>query len=114
MNARGVTDIVVISTGLSIGVIDGSAFTVLVMMALITTAMAGPALRWLGLWQPAARPAPAPSDSAPSDSAPSDSAPSDSAPSDSAPSDSVPSDSARSDSAPSDSGVPAAHAQIGG
>lgn len=63
MNARGVTDIVVISTGLSAGVINGNGFTVLVMMALITTAMAGPALRWLGLWQPAAYPATAPADS---------------------------------------------------
>jgi Kef-type K+ transport system membrane component KefB len=51
MNTRGVTDIVVISAGLSAGVINGDAFTVLVLMALITTAMAEPALRWLGLWQ---------------------------------------------------------------
>jgi len=63
MNARGVTDIVVISAGLSAGVIDSNAFTVLVMMALITTAMAGPALRWLGLWQPSWQPATARSDS---------------------------------------------------
>ena len=63
MNARGVTDIVVISAGLSAGVIDGNGFTVLVMMALITTAMAGPALRRLGLWQPAAHPATMPADS---------------------------------------------------
>jgi Kef-type K+ transport system membrane component KefB len=55
MNARGVTDIVVISTGLTIGVINGSAFTVLVMMALITTMMAGPSLRLLGLWRPGER-----------------------------------------------------------
>jgi Kef-type K+ transport system membrane component KefB len=52
MNARGVTDIVVISVGLSAGVINGNGFTILVMMALITTAMAAPALRRLGLWQP--------------------------------------------------------------
>lgn len=57
MNARGVTDIVVISVGLSAGVINGNGFTVLVMMALITTAMAAPALRWLGLWPPGLRPA---------------------------------------------------------
>jgi Kef-type K+ transport system membrane component KefB len=63
MNARGVTDIVVIGVGLSAGVINGNGFTVLIMMALITTAMAGPALRWLGLWAPAARPASAPPDS---------------------------------------------------
>jgi Kef-type K+ transport system membrane component KefB len=52
MNTRGVTDIVVISVGLSAGVINGNGFTVLVMMALITTAMAGPALRRLDLWRP--------------------------------------------------------------
>jgi Kef-type K+ transport system membrane component KefB len=63
MNARGVTDIVVIGVGLSAGVINGNGFTVLVMMALITTAVAGPALRWLGLWPPAARPATGPLDS---------------------------------------------------
>ena len=62
MNARGVTDIVVIGVGLSAGVINGNGFTVLVMMALITTAMAGPALRRLGFW-PAARPATIPPDS---------------------------------------------------
>jgi len=60
MNARGVTDIVVISVGLSAGVIDGSGFTVLVIMALITTAMAGPALQRLGLRRPEDRPAVAP------------------------------------------------------
>ena len=43
MNARGVTDIVVISAGLSAGVIDSDAFTVLVMMALIARP------RWPGL-----------------------------------------------------------------
>jgi Kef-type K+ transport system membrane component KefB len=61
MNARGVTDIAVISIGLSAGVINDSGYTVLVMVALITTAMAGPALRRLGLWRPLDdRPATAP------------------------------------------------------
>jgi K+:H+ antiporter len=49
MNARGVTEIVVLSAGLSAGVINRSAFGVLIVMALITTAMAAPALRALGL-----------------------------------------------------------------
>ncbi len=49
MNARGVTEIVVLSIGLSVGVINGAAFTVLVIMALLTTCMAAPALRLLGL-----------------------------------------------------------------
>lgn len=53
MNARGVTEIVVLSTGLSIGIINGGAFTMLVLAALITTLMAVPALRLLGLFQPA-------------------------------------------------------------
>ena len=65
MNARGVTDIVVIGTGLSAGVINGNGFTVLVMMALITTAMATPALRRLGLWRPGGRSAFATPDSSP-------------------------------------------------
>ncbi len=49
MNARGITEIVVLSIGLSAGVINEAAFTVLVLMALLTTCMAGPALRYLGL-----------------------------------------------------------------
>jgi Kef-type K+ transport system membrane component KefB len=52
MNARGVTEIVVLSTGLAIGVIQPGTFTVLVMMALITTVMTVPALRLLGLFRP--------------------------------------------------------------
>ncbi|WP_433005203.1 cation:proton antiporter [Kribbella sp. CA-294648] len=48
MNARGITEIVVLSAGLSVGIINQSAFTVMVMMALITTMMAAPLLRLLG------------------------------------------------------------------
>ncbi|MGN9838474.1 cation:proton antiporter [Nonomuraea sp. H19] len=59
MNARGVTEIVVLSTGLSVGVISGGAFTVLVVMALFTTVMAVPALRLLKLFNPT-RPMPGP------------------------------------------------------
>jgi Kef-type K+ transport system membrane component KefB len=51
MNARGITEIVVLSTGLSVGVINDAAFTVMVVMALVTTVMAAPALRLLGLSQ---------------------------------------------------------------
>lgn len=49
MNARGVTEIVVLSIGLSAGIINTAAFTVLVIVALLTTCMAVPALRLLGL-----------------------------------------------------------------
>lgn len=48
MNARGITEIVVLSAGLSVGIINHSAFTVMVVMALITTMMAAPLLRLLG------------------------------------------------------------------
>jgi Kef-type K+ transport system membrane component KefB len=45
VNARGITEIVVLTAGLGIGVINESAFTVMVMMALLTTMMVAPALR---------------------------------------------------------------------
>jgi len=48
MNARGITEIVVLSAGLGVGIINHSAFTVMVVMALITTMMAAPLLRLLG------------------------------------------------------------------
>jgi Kef-type K+ transport system membrane component KefB len=48
MNARGITEIVVLSAGLGAGIISPSAFTVMVLMALITTMMAAPLLRVLG------------------------------------------------------------------
>ena len=48
MNARGITEIVVLSAGLGVGIINRSAFTVMVVMALVTTMMAAPLLRLLG------------------------------------------------------------------
>ncbi|GIF39561.1 cation:proton antiporter [Actinoplanes xinjiangensis] len=47
MNTRGLTEIVILSVGLQLGVIDTRLFTVLVIMALVTTAMAAPLLRLL-------------------------------------------------------------------
>lgn len=49
MNARGITEIVVLSTGLSSGLINAGAFTALVVMAVVTTTMTVPLLRRLGL-----------------------------------------------------------------
>jgi Kef-type K+ transport system membrane component KefB len=54
LNARGVTEIVVLTTGLQIGVINRTGFTLMVLMALVTTAMAAPLLRRLGHGRPAA------------------------------------------------------------
>ncbi|MFG2622123.1 cation:proton antiporter [Streptomyces sp. NPDC048507] len=42
MNCRGVTELVVLNVGLELGVIGVELFTVLVLMALVTTAVTGP------------------------------------------------------------------------
>jgi Kef-type K+ transport system membrane component KefB len=45
MNTRGLTELIVLNIGLELGVISPALFTMLVLMALVTTFMAGPALR---------------------------------------------------------------------
>ena len=45
MNTRGLTELIVLNIGLSFGVITPALFTMLVIMALVTTFMTGPALR---------------------------------------------------------------------
>ncbi|MER5262791.1 cation:proton antiporter [Actinosynnema sp. NPDC002837] len=49
VNCRGLTELVVVSTGLSLGVIGPDLFAVFVVMTLVTTAMTGPLLRRLRL-----------------------------------------------------------------
>lgn len=44
MNCRGLTELVVLNIGLSLGVIGTDLFSILVVMALVTTAMTSPAL----------------------------------------------------------------------
>ncbi|MER7183577.1 cation:proton antiporter [Streptomyces hyaluromycini] len=44
MNCRGLTELIVLNIGLGLGVIGPGLFTVLVLMALLTTAMTSPAL----------------------------------------------------------------------
>ncbi|MFD1659488.1 cation:proton antiporter [Streptomyces caeni] len=46
MNCRGLTELVVLDIGLQLGVIGPDLFTVLVLMALLTTAVTTPALTW--------------------------------------------------------------------
>lgn len=48
MNTRGLTELVILNVGLGLGVISQALFTLMVLMALITTAMAGPLLERLG------------------------------------------------------------------
>lgn len=42
VNTRGLTELIALNVGLRAGIIDGRLFTILVLMALITTAMTGP------------------------------------------------------------------------
>ena len=44
LNARGLTELVILNVGLGLGVLDGRLFTAMVTMALITTVMTGPLL----------------------------------------------------------------------
>jgi Kef-type K+ transport system membrane component KefB len=47
MNTRGLTEIVFVTVALQHGIIDHQLFSFLVVMALTTTAMTGPLLRWI-------------------------------------------------------------------
>jgi Kef-type K+ transport system membrane component KefB len=47
MNTRGLTELIVLNIGLELGLISTGLFTMLVLMAIVTTFMAGPALRVL-------------------------------------------------------------------
>ena len=44
MNTRGLTEIVILTTGLQLGIISVRLYSLMVVMALVTTAMAGPVL----------------------------------------------------------------------
>lgn len=44
MNTRGLTEIVILTVGLQLGILDGELFSLMVVMALVTTVMAGPVL----------------------------------------------------------------------
>jgi Kef-type K+ transport system membrane component KefB len=44
MNTRGLTELVILSVGLELGVINSTIFTMMVLMALVTTLMATPLL----------------------------------------------------------------------
>ncbi len=45
MNTRGLVELIVLNIGLSLGILTPTLFTMLVIMALVTTFMAGPLLR---------------------------------------------------------------------
>jgi Kef-type K+ transport system membrane component KefB len=45
MNTRGLTELIILSVGLELGVLDQELFSLMVVMALVTTIMTGPLLR---------------------------------------------------------------------
>lgn len=47
MNTRGLTELVILSVGLSIGVLSDRTFAMMVVMALVTTFMAAPIMNWI-------------------------------------------------------------------
>jgi Kef-type K+ transport system membrane component KefB len=47
MNTRGLTELIILTVGLQLGVLDGQLYSSMVVMALITTALAGPLLQLL-------------------------------------------------------------------
>ena len=57
MNTRGLVELVVLNIGYDLGLVSPTLFTMLVIMALVTTFMTSPLLRWI---YPAGPPAPPP------------------------------------------------------
>jgi hypothetical protein len=47
MNTRGLTELIVLSIGAEVGLLDARLYTLMVVMALVTTAMTGPLLALL-------------------------------------------------------------------
>ena len=47
MNARGLMQLIALNIGLAAGIVSQSLFSVLVLMALVTTIMTAPVLSWL-------------------------------------------------------------------
>jgi Kef-type K+ transport system membrane component KefB len=48
MNTRGLTELIVLNVGMSLGVLDDQMFAMLVIMALFTTSLASPIVSRLG------------------------------------------------------------------
>ena len=48
MNARGLMELIILNVGLDRGVITPTLFTIMILMAVVTTVMASPLYRWIG------------------------------------------------------------------
>ncbi len=47
VNTRGLMEVVVLNVGLDLGILRPALFTIMVLMAILTTLMTAPLLRWL-------------------------------------------------------------------
>lgn len=56
MNTRGLTELIILGVGLQLGLLDGPLYSLMVVMALVTTAMTGPLLSLIGTGRGAAGP----------------------------------------------------------
>jgi Kef-type K+ transport system membrane component KefB len=56
MNARGLMELILLNIGLERGLISPTLFSILVLMAIVTTGMASPIYRWLSRGEPARAP----------------------------------------------------------
>ena len=55
MNTRGLMELIVLNVGLDLGILPPRIFTMMVLVALATTAMTGPMLAWLKVGRPGPR-----------------------------------------------------------
>ena len=53
MNTRGLVELVILNAGLDLGILSPTLFTMMVLMALITTLMTSPILSWMKIHRPA-------------------------------------------------------------
>jgi Kef-type K+ transport system membrane component KefB len=60
MNARGLMQLIALNVGLQAGIVNSELFTALVLVALVTTLMATPALTLFDRWLPVTEPGPVP------------------------------------------------------
>ena len=51
MNTRGLMELIALNVGYDLGILTPSMFTMMVLMALVTTAMTGPLLTLIDNWQ---------------------------------------------------------------
>ena len=49
MNTRGLTEVVILTVALEMGLINQSFYSLMIVMAVVTTVMTGPLLRWCGV-----------------------------------------------------------------